>query len=153
MSNLPIDSEANSESPQDRLNPILDPKYQCNPRVRVDFSPIHGLGLFANVDLPAFTRVGRYEGEITQEDGMHVLWLYDEQTESWYGIDGDNEMRFLNHSDNPNAEWSDVELFTVRWINAGEEITFDYGWGDEESPDLDEETENIDLRLRTMSND
>lgn len=130
--NKPIVFDAMPETKQD---PTIDPKYQKNTKVRVDHSPIHGLGLFANIDLPAFTRVGTYEGEWTQEDGMHVLWVYDDEREQWMGIDGDNEMRFLNHSNEPNAEWSGIELFTLRWIHAGEEITFDYGWDDDEDVD------------------
>lgn len=115
-------------------DPLLDhdPRYTQNPKVIVKTSPIHGRGVFARVDIPAFTYIGRYEGTTTDEDGMHVLWLYDEALESWVGVDGENEMRFLNHSDDPNAEWSDLDLYATRWIAKGEEITFDYGWGDEE---------------------
>lgn len=112
--------------------PEFDHNYTDNPKVIVKDSPIHGRGVFARVDIPAFTFIGRYEGTPTDEDGMHVLWLYDDTLETWVGIDGDNEMRFLNHSDDPNAEWFDVNLYATRWIAKGEEITFDYGWGEEE---------------------
>lgn len=116
--------------------------YDQNPRVVVENSPIHGRGVFAQKDLPAFSFIGRYEGPMTHEDGMHVLWLYDEQQDEWVGVDGQNEMRFLNHSDDPNAEWSDLDLYATRWISAGEEITFDYGWDDDddESEGEDENT-------------
>lgn len=106
--------------------------YNQNPRVVVKDSPIHGRGVFARIDIPAFSYIGHYEGQMTDEDGMHVLWLYDEQRDDWVGVDGENEMRFLNHSEDPNAEWSDLDLYATRWISAGEEITFDYGWDDEE---------------------
>ena len=108
--------------------------YDQNPRVVVKDSPIHGRGVFARQDIPAFSYIGRYEGQMTDEDGMHVLWLYDEDRDDWVGVDGENEMRFLNHSEDPNAEWSDLDLYATRWISAGEEITFDYGWDDEEDP-------------------
>lgn len=114
--------------------------YDQNPRVVVENSPIHGRGVFAQKDLPAFSFIGRYEGPMTDEDGMHVLWLYDEQQDEWVGIDGQNEMRFLNHSDDPNAEWSDLDLYATRWISAGEEITFDYGWDDDDDEGEDENT-------------
>ncbi len=114
--------------------------YDQNPRVVVENSSIHGRGVFAQKDLPAFSFIGRYEGPMTHEDGMHVLWLYDEQQDEWVGIDGQNEMRFLNHSDDPNAEWSDLDLYATRWISAGEEITFDYGWGDDEDDGAEDET-------------
>ena len=106
--------------------------YNQNPRVVVKDSPIHGRGVFARQDIPAFSYIGRYEGQMTDEDGMHVLWLYDEERDDWVGVDGENEMRFLNHSEDPNAEWSDLDLYATRWISAGEEITFDYGWDDED---------------------
>lgn len=117
--------------PDGQQDPSEDPRYKQNPKVIIKDSPIHGRGVFARVDIPAFTLIGRYQGEFTDEDGMHVLWLYDEDRAQWVGIDGENEMRFLNHSDDPNAEWSDIDLYATRWIAQGEEITFDYGWEDE----------------------
>lgn len=136
--------EAMSDSHHDHLSSHeFDPNYTDNPKVMVKDSPIHGRGVFARVDIPAFTYIGRYEGTATDEDGMHVLWLYDDTLEAWVGIDGDNEMRFLNHSDDPNAEWSDVDLYATRWIAKGEEITFDYGWGDDED-DVPNDQDRID---------
>lgn len=123
----------------------IDQRYKQNPKVQVKDSPIHGRGVFARVDIPAFTFIGRYEGEITDEDGMHVLWLYDDEQDQWVGIDGDNEMRFLNHASDPNAEWSDIDLYSLRWISAGEEITFDYGWDDED--------EEADLRAEAFKDE
>ena len=107
-------------------------QYDDNPKVVVRTSPIHGRGVFARVDIPAFTHIGRYEGPETQRDGMHVLWLYDELEACWYGIDGVNEMRFLNHADEPNAEWSELDLYATEFIPAGSEITFDYGWDEDD---------------------
>ena len=124
--------------------------YNQNPRVLVKDSPIHGRGVFARQDIPAFSFIGRYEGQMTDKDGMHVLWLYDEQRDDWVGVDGENEMRFLNHSEDPNAEWSDLDLYATRWISAGEEITFDYGWGDEGEDETDpplDEAEVDDLSV------
>lgn len=120
---------ATQRSATDRSAPDND--YNQNPRVVVKDSPIHGRGVFARQNIPAFSYIGRYEGQVTDEVGMHVLWLYDEERDDWVGVDGENEMRFLNHSEDPNAEWSDLDLFATRWISAGEEITFDYGWDDE----------------------
>jgi len=102
-------------------------KYDSNPLACVAESPIHGKGLFARIDIPIDTWIGTYEGPATKTDGMHVLWLYDEETGDWEGIDGKNEMRFLNHSPKPNAEWWDNELYSIRDIGKGEEITFHYG--------------------------
>ncbi len=128
----PAQAEPTCERP---TSPLADPRYTGNSKVCVKASAIHGLGVFAQIDIPAFTYIGTYRGPITHEDGMHVLWLYDESLDDWFGIDGENEMRFLNHSSDPNAEWSDVDLYATRWISAGEEITFDYGWDEEEDTD------------------
>ena len=106
--------------------------YDDNPLAYVDESPIHGRGLFARKKIRAEDYIGTYEGPATQNDGMHVLWLWNEETDRWEGINGKNEMRFLNHSNKPNADWWDDELYALRTIKKGEEITFDYGedWAD-----------------------
>jgi hypothetical protein len=103
------------------------PEYDDNPLAYVDDSPIHGKGLFARTDIPADTHVGTYEGPSTQNDGTHVLWVWNDETEAWEGINGKNEMRFLNHSSDPNADWWGDELYSIRPIARGEEITFHYG--------------------------
>ena len=109
-------------------------KYDDNPLAYVDESAIHGRGLFARRKIKAEEYIGTYTGPATQKDGMHVLWLWNEETDRWEGIDGKNEMRFLNHSKKPNADWWDDELYALRTIKKGEEITFDYGedWADDE---------------------
>ena len=43
------------------------------------------------------------------------------------GICGRNELRFVNHSRDPNAEFEGAELYAVRNIQPGHEITLDYG--------------------------
>jgi uncharacterized protein len=107
-------------------------KYDRNPMAYVGESPIHGRGLFARRAIAAEEYIGSYEGPATQEDGMHVLWIWNEDSERWEGIDGKNEMRFLNHASEPNADWWGTDLYAVREIAADEEITFDYGWDREE---------------------
>ncbi len=101
--------------------------YDDNPLAYVADSEIHGKGLFARVDIAAETLIGRYQGPATQRDGMHVLWLWNEASERWEGINGKNEMRFLNHSPTPNADWWGDELYALRNIERDEEITFHYG--------------------------
>lgn len=105
----------------------MNKNFDDNPRAYVDKSPIHGKGLFAREAIAADDYIGTYEGPDTLDDGMHVLWLWNEDNERWEGIDGKNEMRFLNHARPPNAEWYDNDLYALRDIEAGEEITFDYG--------------------------
>ncbi|MDX1625436.1 MAG: SET domain-containing protein [Wenzhouxiangellaceae bacterium] len=102
-------------------------RYDDNPRAYVAESPIHGRGLFARERIPADEYIGTYEGPATQDDGMHVLWLWNEDAGRWEGIDGRNEMRFLNHSSEPNADWWENDLYALRDIEPDEEITFHYG--------------------------
>ncbi|GAB4115386.1 MAG: hypothetical protein Tsb0027_05610 [Wenzhouxiangellaceae bacterium] len=108
--------------------PDVNPVYQNNPRAYVARSGIHGYGLFARHDIAEGEFIGHYAGRETEVDGMHVLWLYDEEADHWEGIDGDNEMRFLNHSDEPNADFWNADLYAQQDIAADEEITFDYHW-------------------------
>ncbi len=107
-------------------------RYDNNPRAYVSESPIHGRGLFARHAIAKDDYIGSYEGPATQRDGMHVLWIWNEDAERWEGINGNNEMRFLNHDAQPNADWWGTDLYALRDIDAGEEITFDYGWDEEE---------------------
>jgi len=107
-------------------------KYDDNPIAYVARSPIHGRGLFARKRIEPDEYIGTYEGPNTDKNGMHVLWLWNEDNEQWEGIDGRNEMRFLNHSSRPNADWWGDELYALKPIATDEEITFDYGWDEEE---------------------
>lgn len=99
-----------------------------NPMVRVKRSSIHGRGLFAATGIEKDTYIGTYEGPATRKNGMHVLWIWDEDDNDWVGINGRNQLRFLNHADDPNAEFEGVDLYALRDIAEGEEITFDYQW-------------------------
>ena len=107
-------------------------RYDNNPLAYVADSAIHGRGLFARRAIKPDDYIGTYRGKPTQTNGMHVLWLWNDERERWEGIDGKNEMRFLNHSNEPNADWWGDELFALRPIARDEEITFDYGWDEEE---------------------
>lgn len=100
-------------------------------RVVVLESSIHGKGLFARKRLRDGALIGRFEGTRTRRDGPHVLWVQLDGGKE-VGIRGENELRYLNHSRRPNAEFRGDELFAVRNIQPGAEITFDYGddWAD-----------------------
>ena len=92
----------------------------------VSISRIHGRGLFAARQIVPDEQIGVYEGTPTHEDGTYVLWVEDEQGEP-FGIKGRNELRYVNHSSEPNAIFLGDELIALREIPDGEEITFDYG--------------------------
>lgn len=94
--------------------------------VEVRASAIHGQGVFATRVLARDSWIGCYEGARTEENGTYVLWVEFEDGET-VGIDGDNALRYLNHAHRPNAEFRGDQLFALREIAAGEEITFDYG--------------------------
>ena len=91
--------------------------------VFVDDSPIHGKGLFARAFIPAGTVIGIVQGLPAKSDGDHVLWV-----DEGRGIHVLCDLRFINHSDAPNAAYYDtLEVCAVRDIHAGEEITHNYG--------------------------
>ena len=91
-------------------------------------SPIHGRGVFARQRIRKGAYIATFEGVRTTKDGMHVLWVLDENDEE-YGLEGRNELRFLNHSSRPNAEFEGPDLFAIRNIQPGAEVTFHYGDG------------------------
>ena len=91
--------------------------------VYVGDSPIHGKGLFARTFIPAGTVIGVVQGSPTRTDGDHVLWIDADK-----GFHVQCDLRFINHSSNPNAVYYDtLEVCALRDIQAGEEITHNYG--------------------------
>jgi SET domain-containing protein len=68
--------------------------------------------------------IGRFEGKPVSEDGPHVLWIAGDK-----GLRITNDLRFLNHSADPNAHTDEatLDLLAQRAIAAGEEITIHYG--------------------------
>ena len=95
-------------------------------------SSIHGKGVFAGRDFVEGDLIGVFEGEETGEDGEHVLWIDDEESGRIYGLRGTNDLRFVNHSSRPNAEFDGERLIALSAIHTDEEITFHYGdaWND-----------------------
>ena len=89
-------------------------------------SPIHGKGLFARKAIRKGDYMGEYYGPVVKENGMHVLWVEEDDGE-WVGRDGKNLLRYLNHSKKPLAEFIGFELYALRDIQPDEEITIDYG--------------------------
>lgn len=87
------------------------------PEVTVGQSPIEGLGIIAETDIPKGFILG-------------ITHVYDDS-----GNFRDNLIRtplggFLNHSEEPNAEIKDYGdyrmLFVIVDINEGQEVTVDY---------------------------
>jgi hypothetical protein len=96
--------------------------------VRVGRSAIHGKGLFAARAIAEGEYIGTFSGPTARGDGMHVLWVYLDDSPEPVGRIGRNRLRFLNHAKDPNAEFDGFDLYALRAIAVGEELTIDYGW-------------------------
>ncbi len=93
-----------------------------SPATFIANSPIHGKGLFAASTIPKGSIIGHLRGRETQEDGMYVLWL-DHKT----GFEVTCDLKYINHSDLPNAcYYDDKSVIALRDIQPGEEITHNY---------------------------
>jgi SET domain-containing protein len=95
-------------------------------KISVRRSSIHGSGVFAEQRIRRGNLIGRYEGRPTRSNGTYVLWVVD-KNDRQRGIQGTGELRFLNHAPEPNAEFRFDQLFALRTIQRGEEITCHYG--------------------------
>ena len=94
-----------------------------------------GLGFFTLDSIPADKRIIEYIGPIlsrqdaNKKGGKYLMEIDDEHL-----IDGSphsNRARYINHSCQPNAKayrtGVRVWIWSIRAIEAGEEITYDYG--------------------------
>jgi len=92
-------------------------------------SGIHGKGLFATRKIAKHAVIGTYQGPKIYDDaddGDHVLWIEDHDG-SIYGVDGKNDLRYVNHSTKANVVFEGEELLAMRDIKKGEELTHHYG--------------------------
>lgn len=112
-------------------------------------SEIHGTGVYASKAIPSGERIIEYIGEKIDKDesqrratkqmehaertGDAAVYIFT-LSKKW-DIDGNvpwNTARLLNHSCDPNCEaWIEgkrIFLYALRDIEAGEELTFDYGF-------------------------
>ena len=92
----------------------------------VDDSGIHGKGLYALVSINQGDYMGTYDGPEAYENGSHVLWI-EQDGGKWVGRNGANMLRFLNHCGDPHAEFDGFDLYALKDIYQGEEITINYG--------------------------
>ncbi len=119
--------------------------------IEVRCSPIHGNGVFALAAIPAGSLVTVYRGEMISRDelerrialreseGQGAAPIYYFEIEEDRFIDAgtvveDNPARFINHACDENCEaiWNAktgrMEIFALRDIAPGEELSFDYGF-------------------------
>lgn len=87
-------------------------------------STIHGRGLFATRKIDEGELIGHVSGVWTVKEGAHVLWLDKNRAFRVHC-----NLRYINHCVKPNAVYYDTrEVIALHDINAGDEITHDYGW-------------------------
>ena len=88
----------------------------------VSKSKIHGRGLFAGETINKNRIIGRVQGKPCTSDGPYVLWLDETR-----GFEVSCELKYINHSDQPNAcYYDDMTVVALRTINPHEEITHNY---------------------------
>ena len=117
---------------------LLRPAYQ-KFAVSVAASPIDGQGAFAEEPIPTRLKIGEIRGEsisvaearirATRSERIMIVELSDKKAIDFSkSVD---PMRYTNHSCQPNARLcirqGRVEFYALRAINAGEEVTVDYG--------------------------
>lgn len=87
-------------------------------------SSIHGWGCFAASSFTPGDFIGTFTGDPADEDGTHVLWA--EIDGELVGRHGTSILRYLNHSDTPNAAFDGFDLYAVVPIRTDTEILIDY---------------------------
>ena len=107
--------------------------------VEVQYSPIHGLGIFATAEIPKDQLVMVIEGEVIdeyecerreeEENNVYIFW----NGENYIDVSATLKIKNINHDCNPNCyvDGRDVQslnLISCRTILHGEEITMDYGY-------------------------
>lgn len=101
-------------------------------------SRIHGMGLFAERNFAPGEVIAVYHGPIVSQaptpDANGRIYAMELSPGRWIdGSSADNLARHVNHSCDPNAEanadQATVRLIARRLVSAGEEVTFDYGFG------------------------
>lgn len=119
--------------------------------ISVRQSPVHGNGVFATENIPAGTLICIYRGELISAEeadrrsearspNLPASPIYIFEIDENFCIDAtntgtENPARFINHSCNENCEaiWNErerrLEIRALRDIVAGEELSFDYGFG------------------------
>ena len=113
------------------------PKY--NKYVEVRDSSIHGKGIFTIVDIPAGNNILIIKGEVIselecirredEENNVYIFWNND----NYIDVNNSEVIKYINHKCDCNCEVDDNDeaslmLVAFKDINAGEELTIDYGY-------------------------
>ncbi len=116
-------------------------------KVYLKSSSVHGIGVFTNTPLAAYSLIERFPGleikdpeilDTIQTSKTHVINYLHQSNDRYYFLQGNGSL--YNHSNQPNAELSqpnpNANIFHIRSlqpIKRGEEILIYYGdqWQDE----------------------
>ena len=111
-------------------------------KTRLGPSTIHGIGVFADEDIPRGTMVWSFnpliDKALTDEEieglpalAQEFIEIYGFYRDDLCVLCGDHGM-FVNHSSTPNLESPEDQSFASRDIKKGEELTEDYDNYDDE---------------------
>lgn len=117
---------------------VTSANYLSDSATAIGPSPIQGRGLFACMNLPGRRKVGEISGRLVRlpqarkdiERAERIYFI--ELTDKWaLECSEGNQFKHLNHSCSPNSFLriigKRVEVYTLRPIKRGEELTVDYG--------------------------
>ena len=101
-------------------------------------SKLVGRGLFAGMRIPARAKVGEFEGERIglrearrRARGRRIVAIVELERHALDATDMQHGFRFINHSCAPNTFFritpERAEIYALRDIRRGEELTVDYG--------------------------
>lgn len=95
---------------------------KLSEKVRIDKSRIDGNGCFSNIVIRAGEFIGTFEGYTPKRESKFVLYCANGSCRR-----GTNELRYLNHDDEPNTKFIGYRLYTIIDIYPDDEMTIDYG--------------------------
>jgi hypothetical protein len=107
------------------------PAHRLRDKVFKAPSAIHGNGVFARIKILRGQYIGSYSGPSARRNGVYVLWVYGEDDEPPQGRSGRNLLRWLNHQKDANSAFDGFDLYAIKDIEPGEEITFNYSGADD----------------------
>ena len=113
-------------------------------KIQVRRSGVHGKGVFAVQDIPEGETLIEYVGEIISweeaqrrhphdpDDPNHTFYFHVDDDRVIDALHGGNSSRWINHSCDPNCDAviddGRVYIESIRDIEPGEEITYDYNF-------------------------
>ncbi len=69
--------------------------------------------MFARAPFKRGDCIAAARGTRAKTDGRHVLWVLEAEG-SYRGLKVVNQLRYLNHSPKPNAEFEGADLYAIR---------------------------------------